>query len=171
MALFNKETDVVRPSPGPVAKPDLAAEPPAHLDRGSRVKGTVSFSGSVRLDGEIDGEIVAKGDLNIGEAAVINAQITAGTIVVSGKVSGNITGSRKIELCPSAQVAGNLAAPVLAIHEGARFEGHCSMPGAVQGDEKVRFFAKERSMTQIAHGMHPGTQRSVSDKGSNGSTS
>jgi cytoskeletal protein CcmA (bactofilin family) len=174
MALFNKEPEKgpkiqpVQPSSNsqpqpavattPAAQPSLRPSPAptsegiAHLDRGTKVSGKLYFDGPARIDGEVDGEITSKDSLHIGETAVVTAQIKAATIVVGGKVSGDITGSQKIEIRPSAKVVGNLAAPLLSIHEGAQFEGHCSMqPDAAREDRKVTVFPKEDRITPATH--------------------
>jgi cytoskeletal protein CcmA (bactofilin family) len=101
----------------------------AFLGRGSKVSGKVAFDGSVKVSGEVQGEITVTGVLLIAETATVAAQIRASTIVVAGKVRGDITGSQRIELRPSAMVTGNLSAPKMVIQEGALFEGYCSMPG------------------------------------------
>ncbi len=130
-------------APRPASAP-ASPEGRAYLDRGSKISGKLSFEGPARIDGEVDGEIVAKESLMIGEMATITAQIRAASIVVAGKVSGDITGSQRIEIRPSAKVAGNLAAPVLVIQEGALFEGHCTMqPEGAREDRKVTVFPKE----------------------------
>ena len=182
MALFNKEPEkgpkiqpvqsssnsqpqpavsapAAQPSSAPRPDPALTTEGLAHLDRGTKVSGKVSFDGPARIDGEVDGEITSKDNLHIGETAVVTAQIRAATIIVGGKVSGDITGSQKIEIRPSAKVAGNIAAPLLSIHEGAQFEGHCSMqPEAAREDRKVTVFPKEDRIT-------PPTQATASGGG------
>ena len=141
-----------QPSPAPRPAPASTTEGIAHLDRGTRVSGKLSFDGPARIDGEVDGEIISKDSLHIGETAVVTAQIKAAAIIVGGKVSGDITGSQKIEIRPSAKVAGNLAAPLLSIHEGAQFEGHCSMqPDAARDDRKVTVFPKEDRSTPATH--------------------
>jgi cytoskeletal protein CcmA (bactofilin family) len=175
MALFNKEPEkgpkiqpvqsssnsqpqpavsaaAPQPSPAPRPAPALTGEGLAHLDRGTKVSGKLSFDGPARIDGEVDGEITSKDSLHIGETAVVTAQIKAAAIIVGGKVSGDITGSQKIEIRPSAKVVGNLAAPLLSIHEGAQFEGHCSMqPEAAREDRKVTVFPKEDRITPATH--------------------
>jgi cytoskeletal protein CcmA (bactofilin family) len=64
-------------------------EPPApaatYLDLGTKISGKLHFEGAARIDGHIDGEIDAK-EITIGESAVATAQISADSIVVSGKV-------------------------------------------------------------------------------------
>jgi cytoskeletal protein CcmA (bactofilin family) len=176
MALFNKEPEKnVRPDPSarpqPVQTVPLAAPPPegrgaprqpaaastlearAYLDQGSKVTGKLSFESPARIDGQVDGEIVAKDGLTIGETAVVTAQIKAASIIVAGKVSGDLTASQRIEIRPSAKVLGNLTAPVLIVHEGAVFEGHCAMqPEGAREDRKVTVFPKEERMVAQAGG-------------------
>jgi len=109
----------------------------AYLDKGCVVKGKISFKGSVRIDGEIEGEINSEDNVAIGEGAVISANIKAVSIVVAGVVSGELNASQRIELYPSAQVLGNLTAPRMVIHEGAVFEGTCTMqPKTVREERK-----------------------------------
>lgn len=171
MALFNKEPEKnVRPDPsvrpptqavpvpppapmpeGRVAPPRQSAAAPlearAYLDQGSKVSGKLSFEGPARIDGQVDGEIIAKDAVMIGESAVVTAQIKAAAIIVAGKVSGDITASQRIEIRPSAKVVGNLTAPVLVVHEGAVFEGHCAMqPEGAREERKLTVFPKEERM-------------------------
>jgi cytoskeletal protein CcmA (bactofilin family) len=129
------------------------AEGRAYLDRGSKINGKISFEGPARIDGEVDGEILAKDSLVIGESAVVTAQIRAASVSVAGKVSGDITATQRIEIRPAAKVSGNITAPVLVVQEGALFEGHCSMqPADVREDRKITVFPKEERVAQAAGG-------------------
>jgi cytoskeletal protein CcmA (bactofilin family) len=131
----------------------VASDGHAYLDRGSKISGKISFEGPARIDGEVDGEISAKGNLTIGESAVITAHIRAASVSVAGKVSGDIVATQRIEIRPSAKVSGNITAPVLSVLEGAMFEGHCSMqPEGVREDRKVTVFPKEERVAQAAGG-------------------
>ncbi len=132
------------------ARPIAASEGRAYLDSGSKVSGKLHFEGPVRLDGQIEGEIQAKESLVIGESAVITAQIKGASVVVAGKVSGDITATQRIEIRPSAKVLGNLSAPVLVIQEGALFEGHCAMQAEGGHERKVTVFPKEERLAQAA---------------------
>jgi len=149
---FQQRSTAPSPAPSTVLEPktNSVSEVVASLGRGSKVIGKVTFDGSARVDGEVEGEITVEHSLNIGETATIAASIRATTIVVAGEVRGDITGQR-IEVRPSARITGNLSAPVVAIHEGARFEGHCSMPGAVRQGEKVTVVSNERRVASVAH--------------------
>jgi cytoskeletal protein CcmA (bactofilin family) len=134
--------------------PILAATVPvpdgrAYLDSSSKISGKLSFDGPTRIDGQVDGEISSKETLVIGESAVVTAQIKAASVVVAGKVNGDISAAQRIEIRPSAKVLGNLTTPVLVVHEGALFEGHCSMqPEAARDDRKVTVFPKDERLAQ-----------------------
>jgi cytoskeletal protein CcmA (bactofilin family) len=121
------------------------------LDRGSRVSGKLYFDATVRIDGQVEGEITAEDGLVIGENAVITAQLNASSVVVAGKVSGDITASKRLELRPSAKVVGNLTSPILVIHEGASFDGDCTAyPDRAREGRKVTVFPKEERLAQVA---------------------
>jgi len=155
------------PSQEPVApRPVLAAPTPApapadaraYLDKGSKISGKLFFEGPVRIDGQVDGEISANDAVLIGEGAIVTAQLKAASLVIAGKISGDILASKRIEIRPTAKVFGNLTTPVLVVHDGALFEGHCTMhPEAkaeVRDDRKVTpIVAKEeRVVPQAAAG-------------------
>ncbi len=105
----------------------LNADGRAFLDKGCKINGKVSFEGPARIDGQVEGEISGSDTIVIGESAVVNAQVRAETVVIAGKVAGDVVAGQRVEIRPSARVVGNLTTPVLVIHEGALFKGHCSM--------------------------------------------
>lgn len=99
----------------------------AFLGEGAEFKGTLTFEGTVRIDGKLEGEVVTRDTLVIGESAELKAELNVGTLVVSGTVRGNITASQRIEAHRPARIIGNIKTPVLSIEEGVSFEGSCSM--------------------------------------------
>ena len=99
----------------------------AFLGKGTKVSGSLSFNGPVELDGIVEGEIVAKETLTIGEGAVINAKIHGTEIVVKGSVTGDIVATKRLSIRKPARVSGNIASPMLSVEEGVHFEGKCSM--------------------------------------------
>jgi cytoskeletal protein CcmA (bactofilin family) len=136
-----KITTPVRPSPD---KTRSNAEGRTYLDRGCKISGKLWFEGDTRIDGQVDGEINAKENLVIGESAVVTAQIKANSIVVAGKASGDIIASQRLEIRPSARVTGNVASPVMIVHEGAMLEGKCSMqPQGMREDRNLAELPKE----------------------------
>lgn len=136
MALFGKDDKPTRPEDTPTLEPSLPRPTDtrrsglplqAHLGAGSQVDGKLTFEGSVEIDGQITGEIDAKDTVIIGDKAVVKAQITAGTVIVKGKVNGDVVARKRIELQAPARLIGNITTPSLVIHEGVVFEGNCSM--------------------------------------------
>jgi len=99
----------------------------AFIGKGSQITGKLVFEGMVRIEGHVEGEITAQDTLTIGEGAVVNAQITATTVIVQGRVTGDITARQRLELRAPSRVQGNISAPSLVVHDGAYYEGQCSM--------------------------------------------
>jgi cytoskeletal protein CcmA (bactofilin family) len=91
------------------------------------LEGTLTFTGTVRLDGHFSGNIESDGGtMIVGDQAVIHADVTVRAATVSGEVTGNIRASDRIELHVPAKVYGDLHAPVVLIDEGVIFDGKCS---------------------------------------------
>jgi cytoskeletal protein CcmA (bactofilin family) len=122
----------------------------AFLGEGTDFKGILTFEGVVRVDGKLEGEVVTKDTLIVGESAVINAEISVHTIVISGTVRGNITATGKIEIQRPGKVFGNLKTPNLFIEEGVLFEGGCSMVQDAAGSPDIPSIAARND--EIAQG-------------------
>ena len=123
MALFGEEEKPMKKERIPGDSSDLNA----FLGEGTTFKGNLTFEGTVRVDGKLEGEIFTKDTLVIGESATVEAKVHAGQVVISGTVHGNITAEKKVELNSSARLFGNISTPSLSIAEGVVFEGNCSM--------------------------------------------
>ncbi len=106
----------------------------AFLGKGSSFKGNLNFEGSIRIDGDFDGEIAGTGTLVIGEGAQIKADIDVGSLYVSGDVIGTIDVKEKIKIFSTGRLFGNIKTSSIAIEEGGIFEGYSRMvsesPGA-----------------------------------------
>jgi cytoskeletal protein CcmA (bactofilin family) len=99
----------------------------AFLGKGAEFTGKLMFNGSVRIDGDFKGSIFGSGTLVIGEGAGIEADIRVDSVMVSGEVHGQIDGKKQIRIYSTGKVTGDLNTPVLAVEEGAFFEGACHM--------------------------------------------
>ncbi len=99
----------------------------AFLGEGTDFKGILTFEGTVRVDGKLEGEIITKDTLIVGETAMVNAEIKVHTIVISGVVKGNIVSTGRVEVHRPGKLFGNIKTPSLLIEEGVIFEGGCSM--------------------------------------------
>jgi cytoskeletal protein CcmA (bactofilin family) len=131
-----------------VPKAADASATSAFLGKGSRVTGKLVFEGTVRLEGQVEGEITAQDTLVIGETAVVNAQINGTSIVVHGTIKGDVTARKRLEIHAPGKVYGNISVPSLVIHEGVVFEGQCTMGGGgdaqlVDAARRVAFLAKD----------------------------
>jgi cytoskeletal protein CcmA (bactofilin family) len=101
----------------------------AFLGKGVEFKGTISYSGTVKIDGHLDGEILTDGILLIGEEAVIQAKITAGTIVCKGRITGDIVAKECVKLRAPAVIKGTITTPILSMEDGVLFNGALHMSG------------------------------------------
>jgi cytoskeletal protein CcmA (bactofilin family) len=97
------------------------------LGKGVDFKGIVSFEGTVRVDGRVEGEIHTTGTLIVGEHAVIEGIVSAGVLMNSGKINGTITAVEKVHILNPGVLVGDIRTPVIAIEEGSRFHGMCDM--------------------------------------------
>jgi cytoskeletal protein CcmA (bactofilin family) len=120
--------------PAPVPTATRPAEPVlvASLYHGSKVSGQLTFQGPARIDGSVEGEVHCNGKLIIGEGAEVRAKVSGQTLIIQGRVEGNITAKERIELQAPARLYGNIETPRLVIAEGVVFDGDCSMGLAKQ---------------------------------------
>ncbi|MHB8482691.1 MAG: bactofilin family protein [Nitrospiria bacterium] len=108
-------------------KDSVSGEIIAFLGKGTSFKGVITYDGTVRIDGNVDGEIITKGSLVVGESAEIKAEIEVGSLVCGGSVNGNIVAFEKVQLIAPAIVTGTIKTPILVIEEGVRFNGTVDM--------------------------------------------
>jgi len=93
---------------------------------GTAVRGDVAFSGTLRIDGFVDGRIESGGDralLVVGESAHLRGDISAVDAVVCGLVEGNIVVQRYLELRPGSRVIGDVTYGRIEMHVGAQIDG------------------------------------------------
>ena len=87
------------------------------------IKGNLKFSGELTLEGKLEGEITTDGILHLGETGAINGNLNVNSVVVRGKINGNIIAKDKIEIKSKAEVFGDVRAAKLVIEEGVTFVG------------------------------------------------
>lgn len=144
MKFLSKEPAPSAPARSPQAssKGDELDGLNAFLGVGCRYHGKLAYEGTVRIDGQFSGEIMSDGTLIVGEGAELKAEIKVGTVIISGRVSGNIIAREKLELKRTAFVVGTIYSPVLKVAEGGIFEGTCRM-GAVEVHSSVEEVTEE----------------------------
>jgi cytoskeletal protein CcmA (bactofilin family) len=96
----------------------------AHIGRSVIVKGELSGSEDLYVDGQVEGNIELQGNsLTIGPNGHLRANVNAKNVVVHGKLEGNVRASERTELRKSAVVTGDIFAQKIAIEDGAYFKG------------------------------------------------
>jgi cytoskeletal protein CcmA (bactofilin family) len=106
-----------------------AAGTSAFLGSGCRINGKVELEGVARIEGHVEGDVVAQGTLIVGENAVVKAKVSGATVIVHGRITGDVTVRERLEIRAQGSVIGNVSAPKLVVHEGGTLEGQCSMGG------------------------------------------
>ena len=79
------------------------------LNSDVEVKGTLKFSGELTFDGKLEGDISSEGVLNLGDNAAVKGTIDVGSVVVRGKITGNLIAKDKVELKAKASCSGTSA--------------------------------------------------------------
>ena len=77
------------------------------------------------MNGKFRGELFSADTLLLGKGGEVEAEIQVAVAIINGQVKGNITGRERIELGRTARIFGNIVTPVLALEEGAVFDGQC----------------------------------------------
>jgi len=93
------------------------------LNSDVELKGTLKFSGELTFDGKLEGDINSDGTLQLGDNAVIKGNINATTVILRGKVNGNVGAKEKLEIKTKTELFGDIRAPRLMIEEGVTFVG------------------------------------------------
>lgn len=97
------------------------------IGKDCELRGTITASGSVRIDGILQGEIINDGDLVVGEGAKVAAEVQARNVLLAGELRGNVKTQGKLELLPTAHLMGNIEVNHLVVADGAVFRGESKM--------------------------------------------
>lgn len=103
------------------------------ISKGSEVKGDVHVSGNLRVDGVIQGNVRAEGDLEVSVGGLIEGKnVSARNIVIHGTVKSTLVAEGMLRIHNQGEVQGDVTAQALDIESGARFVGysHTGKPGA-----------------------------------------
>lgn len=103
------------------------------ISEGTLIKGDISSSGDIRIDGDLVGNINAKGRLVIGPKGKVDGEINCNNIEVSGFLKGKLTVSELVTMKATANIEGDLIAGKLSVEPGSIFTGTCTM-----GDSKIK---------------------------------
>ena len=117
--------------------PKTAGGEQAHIGKSVVIKGEVSGSEDLYLDGQIEGAIDLKGNrLTIGPNGRVKANISARSAVIHGRLEGNINATDRVDLKQSATMTGDIVTQRISIDEGAFFKGGVDISQAASAGAK-----------------------------------
>jgi len=114
------------------------------------VTGTLTSTGDIQIDGRVDGDVHSSG-LVIGDKAFIQGEVLADDVTVRGRIQGGIR-ARKVLLCATSHVEGNILHEAFAVEAGAFFEGNCrhsDNPLSEEFSRKTQEFANRPSPASV----------------------
>jgi len=99
------------------------------ISNGVKVEGKISSDGSIRIEGNILGDIDSNGNVTIGELGEVFGKVNGFSITIGGKVQGTINAKEKLILESKADLKGDVYTKILVVEAGARFDGKSNMGG------------------------------------------
>lgn len=104
------------------------------VGQGAKLEGTVVSAGSLRIDGQVKGQVNADGDVMLAPTSQVEADIRAQNVSVAGRFKGSIVVKGRAEIARGGRVDGNITSKTLVVEDGAIFQGQSTMDQqAVQG--------------------------------------
>jgi len=99
----------------------------AFLGKGAEFNGKLIFTGNVRIDGDFQGEIFGQGSVDIGQGALVKANIKVDNVSIGGEVQGTLEIKQKISIHSTGKLLGEVRTPIFVMEEGAVFDGQSRM--------------------------------------------
>lgn len=93
----------------------------------SSIDGDIVSEGSVRIDGKVSGSVKSKGDVIIGDHAIVNSDVEANYCEISGSVNGSVHSETQLKIFKSGKLNGNITVSSFTIEEGGSFQGNCDI--------------------------------------------
>lgn len=97
------------------------------IGAGTRVEGSIATEGSIRIDGTMVGDVIAKTNVAIGLGGTLEGTLSATNVSLAGRVKGTVTATEKLILESKSVLQGDIKAARLVVDEGATFDGRCTM--------------------------------------------
>lgn len=129
---------------------DSPPPPNTVIGSGSSFRGTLMVSGTLRIDGEFEGDILSCDRLEIGEHGLMRSDVEVKEALILGRVIGNVRALGGLEMRNGAKVEGDVAAYTVAMEPGVFFSGRCTM--LESGSEGVEIGLAQGRMREHARG-------------------
>jgi len=108
------------------------------ISEGTTIKGDIISNGDIRIDGELSGNISAKGKLVVGPRGKIEGEIVCNNVEVSGFIKGKVTANELLNMKSTSKIEGDIIAGKLSVEPGSLFTGTCSMKGTSSTNETAK---------------------------------
>jgi cytoskeletal protein CcmA (bactofilin family) len=103
----------------------------ARLGAGLVIKGHITGTEDLQIDGKVDGPISLNGhELTVGSTAQLNSEIHAGEVIVYGKVVGNLHARGRVDIKKDGSIVGDISSARISIEDGAHFKGRIEIDPA-----------------------------------------
>ena len=103
------------------------------ISKGATFSGKIATKDTIRIDGQVSGEVRSDATIHLGESGVVDGDLNAKNIITAGRIKGALKAEEKIELRGTSKLDGDLVTVRLVIEDGAQFEGMCCMGGKGPG--------------------------------------
>jgi cytoskeletal protein CcmA (bactofilin family) len=105
------------------------------ISAGTKVEGVIEVAESIRIDGELEGQLIVNGDIYVGKEGRLTANVQGDNIMIAGVIEGNVKAEGKLEIVETGKLIGDISISNLIIHDGATFQGNSTSKAEI--DQKI----------------------------------
>ena len=156
MDILRKERDdVMLPTPERRGDDRVATT----LSEDTEFSGNLKFDRTLKIEGRFKGDLTSTGTLIVGKTGSVEAEIKVGSIIVEGKIAGNITAEELVDLRSSAEVRGDVTAGRIKIEEGVLFVGKADVQAKAARGSQLRGESRPQSPQPAPAVVPPASQK------------
>ena len=93
----------------------------------SEVKGTLHSQGSIRIEGNFEGEVISQGEVYLGANSHVKANVFGQKVIIAGEVHGNVEAVKGLKITKTGKVYGDITGDRLIVEEGGIYKGKVNM--------------------------------------------
>ncbi len=151
----DEEADAVAapeaPAPGRREGTQMTDDEVTIVGAAAKLEGTLVSAGSLRIDGQVKGQIQADGEVTLSPQSQVEADIRAQNVSIAGRFKGNIAVKGKAHLARGGRIEGNITSKTLVVEEGGVFHGQSLMDGsAAAAPADVRSASPQQAQAEKA---------------------
>ncbi len=91
------------------------------------IQGDVTLNGTIKIDGNLNGNLKTKGDVIVAAKAKVTGDISAHNILIAGTVTGNVTAKGQVSMMSKGKLKGDITYAAMAMEEDTEITGSCSL--------------------------------------------